>query len=127
MMEFTPKTFKAQRNNMENFGFAVFDNVLSPQDHAFVWTYIQNERMEFVHQDRWVKAFRLTDGCPLWGPPHLSEPYGPGSVILIISMPRKPRSCRVYIRSGKEIFPILSLSSNKRFAKRRQFLHLFND
>lgn len=56
-------------------GFRIFDNVLSPEDHAFVWAYLQQERMEFVHSHRWVKAFRLTDGEPLWGPPYLSNTY----------------------------------------------------
>lgn len=56
-------------------GFKVFDNVLSPQEHAFVWSYIQEERMEFVHSHRWVKAFRLTDGHPLRGPVYLSDHY----------------------------------------------------
>lgn len=55
--------------------YKVFDDFLSPQDHQLVWHYIQNERLEFVHQSRWVKAFRLTDGNPLWGPPLLSDAY----------------------------------------------------
>tara|TARA_A100000171_G_C2130881_1_gene146630 strand:+ start:577 stop:1014 length:438 start_codon:yes stop_codon:yes gene_type:complete len=55
--------------------YKIFDNFLSPEDHQLVWHYIQNERLEFIHQSRWVKAFRLTDGNPLWGPPILSDPY----------------------------------------------------
>lgn len=55
--------------------FKIFDNFLTPEEHQLVWHYIQNERLEFVHQSRWVKAFRLTDGRPLWGPAILSDPY----------------------------------------------------
>jgi Rps23 Pro-64 3,4-dihydroxylase Tpa1-like proline 4-hydroxylase len=55
--------------------YVIIDNFLTPQDHHFVWCYIQQERMEFVHRNKWVKAFRLTDGQPLWGPPYLSNPY----------------------------------------------------
>jgi hypothetical protein len=56
-------------------GFRIFDDVLSAQDHAFVWAYLQEERMEFVHSHRWVKAFRLSDGDPLRGPVYLSDAY----------------------------------------------------
>ena len=58
-------------------GFIVIDDLFEPDDHQLVWTYIQQETLEFIHQKRWVKAFRLTDGEPLWGPPHLSDAYAP--------------------------------------------------
>ena len=61
----------------EGHGFAVWDDFLSKEDHRLVWNYIQSETLEFVHQKKWVKAFRLTDGEPLWGPPFLSDPYTP--------------------------------------------------
>ena len=56
-------------------GYIIFDNLLTPEEHEYVWTYIQEERLEKVHAHRWVKAFRLTDGEPLWGPPYLSDVY----------------------------------------------------
>ncbi len=55
--------------------FAIIDDFL-PQDEAeFVWRYVQDEQYEMVHQKKWVKAFRLSDGCPMWGPPYLSDDY----------------------------------------------------
>lgn len=56
-------------------GYMIFDNLLTPEEHAYVWTYIQEERLEKVHTYEWFKAFRLTDGEPLWGPPYLSDVY----------------------------------------------------
>ena len=76
MLGFSPEVLEVQRKNMKTFGFAVFDNVLSPQEHAFVWTYIQNERMEFVHNGRWMRGYRLNDNRPLFGTPYLGSPYG---------------------------------------------------
>ena len=32
---------------------------------------------KYVHAQKWVKAFRLTDGQPLWGPVYLSDAYEP--------------------------------------------------
>ncbi|OJW54971.1 MAG: hypothetical protein BGO67_05125 [Alphaproteobacteria bacterium 41-28] len=58
-------------------GFVVIDNFLTSEEHQLVWNYIQQEALEFVHQKKWVKAFRLTDGELLWGPPYLSDPYAP--------------------------------------------------
>lgn len=55
--------------------FVIFDNVLSPEEAAFVWRYIQDESFEQVHQKKWVKAFRLSDGTPMWGPPYISDSY----------------------------------------------------
>ena len=57
--------------------FIIFDNFLSEQEKDLVWSYIQSEEFHFVHQKKWVKAFRLNDGEPLWGPPYLSDPYTP--------------------------------------------------
>lgn len=58
-------------------GYVVIDNFLSPDDHKLVWNYIQSERFEFVHSKRWCKAFRLTDGQPLFGPVYISDKYEP--------------------------------------------------
>lgn len=55
----------------------IIDNFLSKEDHQFVWTYIQEEKHKAVHTDQWVKAFRLSDGIPMWGPPCLSDKYEP--------------------------------------------------
>jgi Rps23 Pro-64 3,4-dihydroxylase Tpa1-like proline 4-hydroxylase len=57
--------------------FIVFDNFLSEQERDSVWSYIQSEEFQFVHQKKWVKAFRLSDNEPLWGPPYLSDSYAP--------------------------------------------------
>jgi hypothetical protein len=61
----------------KELGFVIIDDILSSEEHALVWSYIQQESLEFVHQKKWVKAFRLSDGTPLRGPPYLSDPYGP--------------------------------------------------
>lgn len=58
-----------------NESFVIIDNLLSPEEAAYVWSYIQDEQYEFVHQKKWAKAFRLSDGSPVWGPPYLSDPY----------------------------------------------------
>jgi hypothetical protein len=55
--------------------FAIIDNFLPKDEAEFVWRYIQDEHFEMVHQKKWVKAFRLSDGAPMWGPPYLSEHY----------------------------------------------------
>ena len=58
-------------------GYIVIDDFLSPEHHTLVWNYIQAEKFEYVHSKRWTKAFRLTDGQPLWGPVYLSDAYEP--------------------------------------------------
>lgn len=55
--------------------YIIIDNYLSSQDHQFVWNYVQSENFQSVHHKKWTKAFRLSDGDPLWGPPYLSDSY----------------------------------------------------
>jgi len=55
--------------------FAIIDDFLSAEEAVYVWNYIQDEHFEMVHQKKWVKAFRLSDGSPMWGPPYLSDNY----------------------------------------------------
>ena len=55
--------------------FVVIDDFLSPEDHQLVWHYIQGEEFQKIHQKKWIKAFRLSDGDGLWGPPYLSDKY----------------------------------------------------
>ena len=58
-------------------GYIIIDDFLSLEHQALVWNYIQAEKFEYAHSKRWVKAFRLTDGEPLWGPVYLSDTYEP--------------------------------------------------
>lgn len=53
----------------------VIDDFLSEEEKGLVWAYIQEEKYKPVHSDQWVKAFRLSDGIPMWGPPYLSDKY----------------------------------------------------
>lgn len=59
---------------------AIIDDFLSLEDFKFLWSYVQNEEMSFVHSSKWTKAFRLTDGHPLRGPVYLSRPRDQDSV-----------------------------------------------
>ena len=63
------------RKVFENKSCVVFDEFLSPEDHKLIWSYVQEEEHKQVHTHKWTKAFRLTDGVPFWGPPHLSDKY----------------------------------------------------
>lgn len=47
--------------------YAVFDDVLPPDEFARVWEYIQLEDYGTAHHNRWEKVWRLTDGQPLVG------------------------------------------------------------
>lgn len=55
--------------------FVVIDNFLSQEDHLSLYRHFKNSEFEFVHQEKKVKAFKLTDGNPLWSAPVLSDPY----------------------------------------------------
>src|SRR5262249_3761056 len=57
-----------------NKQFSVFDNVLSEREFQLVWSYIQTEDYQLVHQHKWKKVYRLCDGLPLEGPTIYSEP-----------------------------------------------------
>jgi len=53
--------------------YIVFDDFLSPTDFSFVWNYIQSIDFQYVHHEKWIKAFRLEDGQALWADPVLSH------------------------------------------------------
>ncbi|MBI3297799.1 MAG: 2OG-Fe(II) oxygenase [Elusimicrobia bacterium] len=63
--------------------YAVFDDVLSPEDFTLFWNYMQDEDYAYVRSGKWIKAFRTGDGDCLQGPVYLSErvtedqPYKP--------------------------------------------------
>ena len=52
---------------LNNDVFAVIDDFLEPSDFDKIWNFIQTEQFKFVHSSRWVNAFSLEDGAPLWG------------------------------------------------------------
>ena len=45
--------------------FRVYDDVLSEKDFRAVWNHVQLESYVTVHQDGWVKIWRIPDGMPL--------------------------------------------------------------
>ncbi|HAU0368234.1 TPA: proline hydroxylase [Legionella pneumophila] len=47
--------------------FAVIDDFLEPLPFQMIWNFIQTEKFKFVHSSKWVNAFSLEDGSPLWG------------------------------------------------------------
>lgn len=53
--------------------FIVIDDFLSKEDFLHMWNFIQEERFRFVHAEKWIKAFRLSDGHPMWGDVYISE------------------------------------------------------
>lgn len=54
--------------------FLVIDNFLSPEDFSHVQNFVAEEEFQPVHTRKWIKAFRLSDGEPLWGAVYLSHP-----------------------------------------------------
>lgn len=56
-----------------NENFIVIDDFLSKDDFAHMWNFIQEERFRYVHSEKWIKAFRLSDGNPMWGDVYISE------------------------------------------------------
>jgi hypothetical protein len=57
-----------------NKQFAVFDNALPEREFKLVWSYIQSEDYQFVHQLSWQKVYRLCDGRPLESATVFSKP-----------------------------------------------------
>ncbi len=53
--------------------FIVLDDFLSQENFHHVWNFIQDENFRMVHSEKWIKAFRLTDGSPYWGNVYISE------------------------------------------------------
>ena len=61
--------------------YAVFDDVLAPDEFQRLWDYIQLDEYTAAHHARWEKAWRLTDGQPLVGVmvQHQTEPSAAGA------------------------------------------------
>ncbi|STX50144.1 proline hydroxylase [Legionella busanensis] len=59
---------------LNNEVFAVIDDFLAPPDFEKTWNFIQTEKFKFVHSSKWVNAFSLEDGAPLWGNITISHP-----------------------------------------------------
>lgn len=89
--------------SLERDGYVIFDNVLTAEEHALVWNYMQEEHFEFVHTHRWHKAFRLSDGQPLWGPPYLSNLYRADDENQVYPT---QKAIDIVIRKVKELAPL---------------------
>jgi hypothetical protein len=48
--------------------YSVYDGVLNAPAFDRVWQYVQRESYACVHNQMWLKAWRLSDGSPLAGP-----------------------------------------------------------
>jgi len=48
--------------------YAVYDDVLRAPAFDRIWQYVQRESYACVHNQMWLKAWRLSDGSPLAGP-----------------------------------------------------------
>jgi hypothetical protein len=59
---------------LQETDFLVLDDFLDEQQFGFMWNFIQEEQFRLVHEGRWIKAFRLSDGQPLWGDVYTSRP-----------------------------------------------------
>ncbi len=53
---------------------AVIDDFLEQPSFEKIWNFIQTEKFKFVHSSKWVNAFSLEDGSPLWGSVTISHP-----------------------------------------------------
>lgn len=53
--------------------FIVLDDFLSKEDFGHIWNFIQDERFRLIHEEKWIKAFRLSDGLAMWGDVYISE------------------------------------------------------
>ncbi|MFO8827605.1 2OG-Fe(II) oxygenase [Legionella pneumophila] len=54
--------------------FAVIDDFLELSAFEQIWSFIQTEKFKFVHSSRWINAFSLEDGSPLWAGVTISHP-----------------------------------------------------
>ncbi|HEO1336056.1 TPA: proline hydroxylase, partial [Legionella pneumophila] len=59
---------------LNNDVLAVIDDFLELSAFEKIWNFIQTEKFKFVHSSRWVNAFSLEDGSPLWGGVTISHP-----------------------------------------------------
>ena len=63
-----PNEFRFRRQTEQ---IAVVDDLLAPEAFAAVFSLINEQKFELVHNRQWQKAWRLQDGLPLHGPPVL--------------------------------------------------------
>lgn len=82
--------------------FVILDNFLTSQEAEYVWRYVQDEQFEMIHQKKWVKAFRLSDGTPAWGPPYISDDYSENTKCGIFPT---GRGIDLVIKKLKEVAP----------------------
>jgi hypothetical protein len=62
-----PRYNAGMRLSVHDAQLRIYDDVLSPQDFAAVWSFMQLERYRSVHSKGWEKVWRISDGAPLWG------------------------------------------------------------
>jgi hypothetical protein len=55
--------------------FKVIDNFLSETQHRELYNHFKDLPFQFVHSEKKIPAFKLTDGNPLWADPVLSHAY----------------------------------------------------
>lgn len=67
--------------------FLVIDDFLSPEASRHVWSFFHQEPFRAVQGDRWIKAFRLVDGQPLWSDVYTSRPSHSGRTGVSIAYP----------------------------------------
>jgi hypothetical protein len=62
------------RITLQQNDFLVLDDFLTPEGFQAMWSFIQDEPFRAIHGDRWIKAFRLSDGQALWSDVYTSQP-----------------------------------------------------
>jgi hypothetical protein len=65
----------------------VIDDFLTDKAHHAVWSFFQEENFRAVHAHRWIKAFRRSDGDPLWGDSYSSAPTLPDRTSRVFPYP----------------------------------------
>ncbi|HGC5844693.1 TPA: proline hydroxylase, partial [Legionella pneumophila] len=87
---------------------AVIDDFLEQTSFEKIWNFIQTEKFKFVHSSKWVNAFSLEDGSPLWGNVTISHP--------------RPEAC-----TTEQIYPTnttIDLFINELIARSSDYSHL---
>ncbi len=67
--------------------FLVIDDFLSSEKFQYIWNFFHKEPFRGVQGDRWVKAFKLIDGQPLWSDVYTSQPAQSSRTSVSISYP----------------------------------------
>ena len=66
-------THRPVQVSLKTADFMVLDDFLPEKDADHVWNFFRAHDFRAVHQQKWIKAFRLSDGTPLWGDVFLSH------------------------------------------------------